>query len=140
MRPGTAPAGDWARRIGQHLLPDGAVVVPPRVACWLEQQACLTDQRRISIRDTDPGGYEVLAALHLAALTHRSGRGTKLDAAQPIPPQSEVWLTTAEAAEQIGCTARAVRKWCANGRLPATRAGGRWLINGAHLNIHKITA
>src|SRR5262249_34564135 len=73
----------WGERIGRHITPDGCVVVPPRVAHWLEKEAGVTIDRRLRIRDNDPAAYEVLAALHLAALTHDgSDCGTKTVAAQ----------------------------------------------------------
>ena len=89
---------DWASRIGRHMTAEGSVVVPARIAAWLEQRAGLTSDRRIRVRDTDPAAYEVLMALHAAALDHRSGTGTKLAVAQPTRRESETWLTTTEAA------------------------------------------
>ena len=71
---------DWASRIGRHMTAEGSVVVPARIAAWLEQRAGLTTDSRIRVRDTDPAAYEVLMALHAAALDHRSGTGTKLAA------------------------------------------------------------
>jgi excisionase family DNA binding protein len=131
---------DWASRIGRHMTAEGSVVVPARIAAWLEQRAGLTTDSRIRVRDTDPAAYEVLMALHAAALDHRSGTGTKLAGAQPSRQESETWLTTTEAASLLGVTDRAVRKWIARGRLPATRHGGRWLINRAHLHLQAFTA
>lgn len=120
---------DWAWRIRRHMTPAGAVIVPPRIASWLEERAGLTSDRRARLRDTDPAAYEVLMALHAVALDHRSGTGTNLAPAQPVRQESETWLTTIEAASLFGVTDRAIRKWCAKGRLPATRHGDRWLIN-----------
>lgn len=37
-------------------------------------------------------------------------------------------LTAAEAADRFGCTARAVRKWLAAGRLDGFRIAGSWVI------------
>jgi excisionase family DNA binding protein len=128
-------AGDWAQRIGRHVLPDGSVVVPPRIAAWLKKQAGLNSGPRISVRDSDPLAYEVLAALHIAALDHRSGNGTKIVGQQHLPQELDVWLTTDAAAAQLRVTPRTVLKWIAAEKLPATRHGGRWLINRQHLNI-----
>jgi hypothetical protein len=61
---------DWAQRIGRHVTAEGSVIVPTRIAHWLEQKAGVTGDKRISLRDTDPLAYEVLAALHIAALSH----------------------------------------------------------------------
>ncbi|MEZ0382167.1 helix-turn-helix domain-containing protein [Mycobacterium sp. pW045] len=132
-------ADNWADRIASHIGPDGAVMVPPRIAHWLETQAGLTADRRINLRAADPAAYEVLAALHLSALSHRSGSGTKPAAAQPKPQESNPWMTTTQAAEQLGVTDRAIRKWCRNGRIPAKRHGCRWLIHSRHLNTVQIT-
>lgn len=130
---------DWSQRIGRHVRPDGSVAVPPRIAAWLESQAGLTADRRINLRTTDPVAYEILTALHLAALQHRSGTGTKTTVAQQNPQESNAWITTTQAAAQLSVTDRCVRKWCAQGRMPATRYGGRWLIHPQHLNVTRIT-
>ncbi|WP_082956779.1 helix-turn-helix domain-containing protein [Mycolicibacter sinensis] len=126
---------NWAYRIGRHIGPDGSVMVPPRIAQWLEAKAGLTADRRINLRTTDPAAYEILSALHLAALSHRSGNGTKPTAAQADSQKSSSWITTVAAAAQLGVTDRCIRKWIAQGRIPATRHGGRWLIRA-----HQITA
>lgn len=54
---------------------------------------------------------------------------------QQTPQESNTWITTTQAAQQLGVTDRAIRKWCRNGRIPATRCGNRWLIHQRHLNI-----
>jgi excisionase family DNA binding protein len=125
----------WEERIARRLTGGGSVIVPPRLAAWLEDKAGLTAERRIMLRDTDPAAYEVLAALRLAALAHRSGNGTKVAAPQPDRPPLDLWLTTDQAAQQAGVTDRCIRKWIAQHRLPATRHGGRWLINPTHLDL-----
>jgi excisionase family DNA binding protein len=134
-----AGVGDWAQRIGRHILPDGSVAVPPRIAAWLESKAGVTRERRIAIRDTDPAAYEVLAALRLAALQYSSGTGTKVAGQQHLPQRLKTWVTTSTAAELLEVTDRAVRKWIATGRLPATRHGGRWLIHRGHLKALSLT-
>ncbi|MDX1885361.1 helix-turn-helix domain-containing protein [Mycolicibacterium sp. 120270] len=80
------------------------------------------------MRGVDPEAYEVLAALHLGAL-HRSVCGPKVGFPQRNTTKSTVWLTTSEAARQANVTDRSIRRWIAEGRLPATRHGGRWLIH-----------
>jgi excisionase family DNA binding protein len=125
----------WVERIARRLTDDGSVIVPPRIAAWLEDKASVTSERRIMLRDVDPTAYEVLAALRLAALAHRSGNGTKIAAPQPDQPQSESWLTTSQAAQTAGVTDRCIRKWIAQHRLPATRHGERWLIRPDHLHL-----
>ncbi|GFG71843.1 helix-turn-helix domain-containing protein [Mycolicibacter senuensis] len=134
-----SPVDDWSQRIARRVGPDGSVSVPPRIAHWLESQAGLTADRRINLRTTDPVAYEILAALHLAALQHRSGIGTKIAAAQDDSQESELW-TTSQAAAQLSVTDRCIRKWIANGRVPATRHGGRWLIHAHHVRAITQTA
>ncbi|WP_408633190.1 helix-turn-helix domain-containing protein [Mycobacterium hippophais] len=95
----------------------------------------MSRRRRILIRTTDPLAYEVLAALRIAALAHGSGPGTKQVEAQQSLRESKPWLTTAEAAERLGISDRAVRKRIARGRLPAMSCGGRWLVNHHHVRI-----
>ena len=135
---------DWASRIGRRITPSGAVVVPPRIAHWLEQKAGVTADRRIALRGTDAEAYEVLAALRLAALSHDSARadiGPKGVAGQASPQElEEQWITTLDAAQELGIDARTIRKWIATGRLQARRHGGRWLIRRNDLQIHKFAA
>lgn len=114
-------------RIAQRTTHDGSAIIPPRIARWLEHTCKLTADSRIRLRDTDPEAYVALTALHLAAL--RSETGTNTPAPQGISAHSNMWMSTSEAAETLGVTDRCIRKWCANGRLHATRAGGRWLIH-----------
>ena len=59
---------DWASRISRHMTAEGAVVVNGRIASWLERQAGMTSDRRICLRGKDAEMYEVIAALHVAAL------------------------------------------------------------------------
>jgi excisionase family DNA binding protein len=113
----------------------GAVVVPPRLAAWLERTAGVSNDRRILIRDSDPLAYEVLAALHIAAAYYRSGAGTEQAAGSGNSRELRTWLTTADAASRFGVTDRAIRKWIATGRLPAIKCGGQWLLNSNHIQI-----
>ena len=131
---------DWSSRIGRHITPEGCVVVPARIAAWLEDKAGVTADRRIMLRDTDPEAYEVLAALRIAALQHRSANGTKVVGTAPDSTESEQWLTTSQAAAQVGVTDRCIRKWIGTGRLPAQRHGRDWRINPAHLHIRALAA
>lgn len=134
------PGGDWAQRIGRHIRPDGSVAVPPRIAAWLESKAGITADRRINLRVSDPEAYEVLAALHLAALSYGSDDGTKPAVSQGTAPELTMWVTTSHAAAQLGITDRAVRKRIDTGRLPATRCGNRWMIHAHHLKAITIAA
>ena len=91
---------DWAWRISRHLTADGSVVVPARIAAWLEQRAGLTGDRRIACVIPIPR-LRGPQALHAAALNHRSGTGTKPTVAQAGRQESETWLTTTEAASYL---------------------------------------
>jgi excisionase family DNA binding protein len=129
---------DQVARIHRRITEGGAVIVPPRIASWLERHSGVTADLRVRVRGVDPEAYEVLAALHLAALHDSSSDcGTKVGTAQPHTTESETWLTTGEAAKHADVTDRCVRKWIADGRLPATRHGGRWLIHRKALDVKK---
>ena len=128
-------------RISTHVTANGSVIVPPRIARWLETKAKVTADWRDRLRDTDLEAHEVMVALHWAALRHsRSGIGTKPIVGQRQRASSEVWLSTSEVARELKVTDRCVRKWIGTGRLPATMSGCRWLINRNDLDVHKLTA
>lgn len=114
-------------RIAQRITGDGSVIIPPRIARWLEEQAGMTADRRIRLRITDPEAYVVLAALHLSAL--HSDCGTSQVATQQDTKQSDMWLSTKQAANALGVTDRCIRNWCTTGQLHAELIGARWLVN-----------
>jgi excisionase family DNA binding protein len=123
-------------RIRQRITSDGSVVIPPRIARWLDKQSGMTADRRILLRDTDPDAYVVLAALHIVAL--RSDIGTNDEEAQHVSADLNMWMTTGEAAKALHVTDRCIRKWCKTGRLHAVLSGSRWLINRNTLNLRDI--
>ena len=92
------------------------------------------------MRDTDSLAYEVLAALHIAALNHGTENGTKRVAGQPKQQESDQWLTTAEAATELGISERAIRKRIERGRLRARRRGWQWQINRIDLHVRAFAA
>ena len=103
------------------------VIVPARIAAWLERHASLNEVR-IRSRGADPEVDAVLAALRLAALTWRTAVTGSTNAPEPeLPPQSK-YYSTSEAAERLGITDRAVRLAIAQNRLNATNLHGRWRI------------
>ena len=108
---------------------DGAVaIVPGRVAAWLNQQLDL-DRLRREIRGADPEVDHVLIALAVAASGWRAsvfGTGPRN---LPEPESRSTRLTTAEVANLLGLTDRAIRSACQSGRLPATRTGDRWSVS-----------
>ncbi|WP_090359573.1 helix-turn-helix domain-containing protein [Mycolicibacterium fluoranthenivorans] len=123
-------------RIAQHITSDGSAIITPRIARWLEQNANMTADRRIRLRDTDPEAYVAFAALHLAAC--RSDCGTSQVAAQKNTTQLDMWLSTKQAAKALNVTDRCVRNWCTTGRLHAQLVGARWLINPSSIALHQI--
>lgn len=128
----------WEARICRHVTANGSVIVPPRIARWLESKAGLTAEWRIGLRGTDTEAYEVMLALHLAAL--RSDCGTNAVVRQCEHPKLKTWLSTREAAAELHVSDRCIRNWCNSGRLPATMSGGRWLIDRNTLRVQSLTA
>jgi excisionase family DNA binding protein len=132
----TNPRPSLEARIAQRITSDGSVVVPPRMARWLEKQSGMTADRRIRLRDNDPDAYVVLAALHLAAL--RSDIGTNDDELQQVRGQLDIWMSSKEAAKALNVTDRCIRNWCRTGRLRGVMSGSRWLVDPNTLNLKNI--
>ncbi len=44
-------------------------------------------------------------------------------------PAPRITYWPSEVANLMGTTTKAVRNWCASGRIPAFKLGGRWLIS-----------
>ncbi|MDQ1201086.1 helix-turn-helix domain-containing protein [Rhodococcus sp. SORGH_AS_0303] len=120
-------------RIAQCLTSDGSVIVPPRIARWLDGQSGMTADRRIRLRTTDREAYVVLTALYLAAIG--SANGTKDDASQRYRQDYNQWVSTKEAAAMLDVTDRCIRKWCATGRIHAEQVGARWLVDPNSIDI-----
>lgn len=124
-------SGPVFRQPSAYVHGDGAVVVvPARVAAWLERYADLRTLRTAH-RGADPVVDGVLVALGVAAATWRqqaagSVRGT--DLAPSAEPVTCSQLTTAEAGLLLGIGPRAVRKAIAERRLQAERHGDSWRI------------
>ena len=119
-------------RPAEHYVHGGGevVVVPARVAAWLDSRGLST--LRVNARGADPEVDAVLAALHLASLHWRTSVRPEA-AAEVAKPQAEVasgltWMTTTQAADRIGIGDRAVRLAISEGRLSAEQIDGRWRI------------
>lgn len=115
------------------------MVVPARTAAWLERYADLR-ALRTRYRGADPEVDAVLVALGVAAAGWREEHqvppaGTEV-AAQPEPAAFSV-MSSAQAAEALGRTDRAVRKAAAAGRLAATKSAGRWRIEREDLELYR---
>lgn len=103
------------------------VIIPARVATWLERYAGLNDLR-IRARGNDPEVDSVLQALHRAALHWRTSVTGTSQAPAPEEPTESKWMSTTQAADRLGITDRAVRLAIAQKRLHATSLNGRWRI------------
>lgn len=103
------------------------VIVPARIAAWLERNLSL-NQARINARGADPEVDSVLNALRVAALTWRATVTGSSQAPEPEVARESKWYSTTEAAERLGITDRAVRLAIKEKRLHATDLGGRWRI------------
>lgn len=106
-----------------YLLPDGSVRVPPALARWIEIKARIDGALRSRVKLADPHRHAFLLALHQSAM---SASGTK-----PTDPQNdneELWMTTTEAAVELGKTDRCVRRWCEQKLLKARKHGRVWLV------------
>lgn len=133
-------AESWEQKIAQHLTPDGSVIVPPRIAKWLQTRADIAPEWRAGLRDSDSEAYEVMMAISFAATQELSASGTKSDKVNGDHPRLSAWMTTAEVADELHITDRTARNWCESGKLPATKTGGRWLIRRTDLAICRLTA
>jgi excisionase family DNA binding protein len=104
------------------------VVVPGRVAAWLERH---TDLRRLraGVRGQDPEIDAVLVALATAAAAWRATATGTPDAARPEAESPCQQMSTGQAADLLGVTPRAVRQAVHEGRLTAERVGSRWLLD-----------
>jgi len=104
------------------------VEVPGRVAAWLEAR---TDLRRIrtDARGADPEIDAVLSDLHRVALLWRASVDGS-DPRKPAEPRALLpWLTTAEAAGQLGITESRVRQAIRAKALVAEQIDRRWRIS-----------
>ncbi len=126
--------------VSKYVTATGWAIVPPRIAHWLEAKAKVTADLRGRLRDTDWDAHQVLTALHVVALRYaRSDIGTKPPVGHSCRAESEVWVSTSEAAAELNVTDRCIRNWIYAKRLPATKPGGRWLINRNDIDVHKLT-
>jgi excisionase family DNA binding protein len=123
---------------GWHIVGLGgpSVVVPARVAAWLETRL---DLRRIrtDVRGADPELDAVLLDLAVVAQTWRS-RVNASDRAEPSQADALLpWLTVSEAADQLGVTGSRVRQLVHTNALPAEQVDRRWRINRLDFEHYK---
>lgn len=117
------------------------VVVPARVAAWLAREVDL-QRLRIAVRGQDDERDAVLVAIGVVAewwtRARRAGAaGGTSDASAAEPTTSSGPMSTAEAAEALGISSRAVRRAIAERRLPAVRHGRGWLIDRADVRRYR---
>jgi hypothetical protein len=103
-------------------------MVPGNIAAWIDRAARLENLAR-SVHGNHKELDAVLEALLFAAREwRRSEVGT-----EPTPPREPAallpWLTSTEAAIQLGMTKRGVIKALAGGRLDGQLTDGRWRVS-----------
>lgn len=120
------PAGAYL-----HGLHGPVCLVSGRVADWLLTRTEL-DRLRKEHRGADPEVDAQLLALTHVALAYRTSDSTSAVGSSVAPepeavPQSS-WVGTAQAADLLGITDRAIRLAIDEHRLPAEKVDGRWRI------------
>lgn len=133
------PAAPIWRPPAAYVHPEPTVSVPWRVAAWLERYADLRAVRT-KHRGADGQVDSVLVALGTAAASWRQANqvpvaGTAVaETAEPVAVSA---LTTAQAADLVSLSDRAVRKAAAEGRLVATKSAGSWRIRREDLEHYR---
>jgi hypothetical protein len=114
----------------ERYLHGSIVIVPVRVAAWLDHAADLRALRGRA-RGDDPERDAVLSAIRLAALQHRerSARATATVTAPQLVAGSASWQSASDIAARLGVTPAAVRKACRQGRYRAVKRDDRWLVD-----------
>ncbi|MFB9238682.1 helix-turn-helix domain-containing protein [Plantactinospora siamensis] len=135
------PAGRWRPPESYvHGVDGPAVVVPARVAAWLERAAQLRAVRA-QHRGADPEVDAVLVALATAAAAWRTTRhldtGHGIEQRKQPEPEAGSALTTTQAAHLLGITDRGIRAAITGGRLTAQRVGDRWHIQREDLEHYR---
>ncbi|MDO9398388.1 MAG: helix-turn-helix domain-containing protein [Herbiconiux sp.] len=116
------------------------MIVPRRVCAYLNRYADL-DRFRLQTRGQDAEVDGVLVAFRVAALSwQEAATGTKEAAPPELEGSSDNWMSTTQAATQLGIGDRAVRKAIAEGRLHAENIAGRWRIRRDQLQHFRRTA
>lgn len=128
-----------ARRLSVLLRPDGAVIVPPRLAPWV--RALLVDDLR-SRRREGGAAYDVLALIdaldHASATVAVNGNDViqinRIGLGDVPCDQVDDPASTREAAEELQCSERTVRWMLAHGRLVGRKSGRAWLVSRASIH------
>jgi len=102
------------------------VILPQRVAAWLERNARL-NELRVEVRGADAEVDAVLGAVRLAALAYRTAvcgtdQGKQAEVEQPSV------MSTQQVADRLHLHPRTIRLAIAEKRLRAEKVDGRWRI------------
>ena len=102
------------------------VILPQRIAAWLERHARL-NELRVEVRGADAEVDAVLAAIRLAALAYRTAvcgtdQGKQAEGEQPSV------MSTQQVADQLHLHPRTIRLAIAEKRLRAEQVDGRWRV------------
>ncbi len=124
----------WGREHFLHDQPGPVVVVPARVAAWLDSHGL--SGLRVSARGADAEVDAVLSALHYAALSWRTATSASARpeiGAEVVRSNAEdlaaLTVNTTKAAQLLGISPRAVRFAVEAGRLQAEKVDGQWQIS-----------
>lgn len=113
------------------------VLVPARVAAWLEKRAGLSSLRARA-RGADPEVDAVLLALRVAGLAWlTSATGSEVEPEPEVRRESSQWLSTGQAAELLGMTDRGVRLAISEGRLEAEKVADRYRISRSNVEHYR---
>lgn len=112
------------------------VVVPGRIAAWLHERLQL-DNVWTNVRGRDPEVDALLNAIISASHHWRAAVGGNVAAQPTARPAPSPYMTTSDAAVQIGIGKSAVRMAIRQGRLPAERVDGRWRIDRAEVEHYR---
>lgn len=135
-------------RTGQHEAVDEWITYRQAAEildCGLSNIPKLIDKGHLHRRLQDDGRRVRRACLNLAEVTQLAEQRRALAAQSKNPPRRYVrldhrpdhehlWLSPAEAANQIGVTAQAIRQRIKRGRLPAVENGGRVWVRADHFH------
>ena len=118
-------------RPAEHLIygsgASAVVVVPARVAAYLNRHAGLSLLRRDS--SGDPEVDNLLLAFRLAELEWQSSATGTTHAEPPELDRSLQWMSTEQVAGLLGMTGRGIRKAISEGRLKALKVGDHYRIS-----------
>ncbi|SBW20438.1 hypothetical protein FDG2_1691 [Candidatus Protofrankia californiensis] len=100
------------------------VTIPREFAVWVVKYCLSTLPRHVRDGASLPADVgHALTELHRATLD-------PVPQTEPEHARSETMVTTTEMAVILGCSTRYIRRLAGQGRLPARKIGGQWMISG----------